>query len=116
MTAPIGTHVGEILEPMRNAVIELFFIGVGFGVGLADTFCDNFGVALLMARVFAVLALHAGRVFEEVSTQGAAHDVVELLKHELVAVKFMDVLFALPDCTFSIKPNIKRSSVFCLFR
>ena len=58
MTAPIGAHIGERFEPMGDTVIQFLFIWVGFCVGLAYAFGDYFPVALLVAGVFAILALH----------------------------------------------------------
>jgi hypothetical protein len=54
VTAPIGTHVGEILESMRNAMVELGLVWIGFGVGLRDTFGDHFRITLLVASVVTV--------------------------------------------------------------
>ena len=115
MAAPIGPHVGEVLESVRNAMIELLLIGIGFCVRLADTFCDDFGVAFLMTRVLAILALHTGRIFEEFPAKSTTHDVVELLEHKLMAVKFIDFFFALADGAFTIKTNVEGSTVFELF-
>jgi hypothetical protein len=67
VAAPVGTHVGEGLEAMRNAVVDLLFVGIGFGIGLADTLCDNTWVALLVTCQSAVRALHTSRVLEEVT-------------------------------------------------
>ncbi len=97
-------------------MVELLFIGIGFGIRFADTFGDNFSVALLVTRVFAVLALHTRRVFKKIPAQGAPHDVVELLKDKFVAVKLMNIFLALPDGSFTIESNIKWSTVFGLFR
>ena len=63
MTAPIGPHVGEILESVWDTMIELFLIRVGFCIRFADTFGDDLRVALFMARIFTILALHTGGVF-----------------------------------------------------
>ena len=63
MTAPIGPHVGEILESVWNAMIELLLIRVGFRIRFADTFGDDLRVALFMARIFTILALHTGGIF-----------------------------------------------------
>ena len=63
MTAPIGPHVGEVLKSVRYTMIEFLLIRVGFRIGFADAFRDNLGVALFMARIFAILALHSGRIF-----------------------------------------------------
>lgn len=48
VAAPVGAHVGEGLETMRNAVVDLLLVGVRLGIGLADTFCDDTRVALLV--------------------------------------------------------------------
>lgn len=69
VTAPVGTHVGKGLETMRDAVVDLLLVGVGFGIGLADTLCDDARVALLVACQAAVRTLHTSRVLEEVTTQ-----------------------------------------------
>lgn len=115
MTAPIGPHVGEVLESVRNAMIELLLIGIGFRIRLADTFCDDFGVAFLMARILAILALHTGGIFEKFSAKSTTHNVVELLEHKLMAVKFIDFFFALADGAFTVKTNVEGSTVFELF-
>jgi hypothetical protein len=43
-------------------MVDLLLIRIGFVVCFANAFCDDFGIALRMTRVFAVRALHAGRV------------------------------------------------------
>lgn len=60
-------------------MVQLLFIRIRLGIGLADALCDNFRIALLVTGVFAVLALHPRRVLEELSTQSTSHNVVELL-------------------------------------
>ena len=54
MTAPIGTHVGEVFETMRNAVVELRLVWIGFGVRLGDALGYHLWIALLVTRVVAV--------------------------------------------------------------
>lgn len=115
MTAPIGSHVREILEPVWDAMIELLLVRIGLRIRFADTFGNDFRIALLMARIFAILALHTGGVFQELSAKGTTHDVVELLKNKFMAVKFVDLFFALSDGAFTIKTNVERSSIFELF-
>lgn len=115
MAAPIGPHVGKVLESVRNAMIELLLIGIGFRIRLADTFCDDLGVAFLMTGIFAILALHTGRIFEEFSAKCTTHDIVELLEHKFMAVKFIDFFFALADGAFTVKTNVEGSAVFELF-
>lgn len=68
MTTPVGSDVRKHFETMRNPVIDLLFIRVCFRVGLADTLCDDFGVAFPVTCVFAVGALHPSRVFQEFPT------------------------------------------------
>lgn len=115
MAAPIGPHVGEVLESVGNTMIELLFVRIGFRVRFAYTFGNDLGVAFFVARVFAILALHTGGVFQKLSAKSTTHNVVELLKHKLMPVQFMDFFFALADGAFTIKTNIKGSSVFELF-
>lgn len=96
---------------MRYPVINFFFIGVGLVVRLADTLGDDFGVTLLVAGVLAVRTLHAGCVLEEISAKGAAHDVIELLRDELVTLLLVDFFLLLADSTLTVEADIKRSSV-----
>ena len=60
-------------------MIDFLFVGIRLRVRLAYAFCNHIRVALLMASELAIVTLHASRVLEKFSTQGAAHDVVELL-------------------------------------
>ena len=99
---------------MWDAMIELLLVWVGLRIRLAYALGDYFSIALLMAGIFAVLTLHASRVFEKLAAESAAHDIVELLKHEFVAVQFMDFFFALTNSTFTVESNVERPSVFDL--
>jgi hypothetical protein len=54
MTAPICTHVREVFESMRNAVVELCFVWVRLGIRLSDALGDHLRIALLVASVVAV--------------------------------------------------------------
>jgi hypothetical protein len=58
VAAPIGRDVGERLEPVRNAVVDLFFVRIGFGIALADALGDDARIALVVASILAVFALH----------------------------------------------------------
>jgi hypothetical protein len=69
MAAPVGAHVRKGLEPVGNAVVELGFVRIGFGIGLRDALGDDLGITLLVAGVVAVGTLHACRVFEEVAAK-----------------------------------------------
>jgi hypothetical protein len=84
---------------MRNPVVEFRLIRIGFGVRLCDALGDHFAIALFMARVLAVRALHSSRVLQEISAQSTPHDVIELL----------------PNGTFSVQTDVEGSSVFALF-
>ncbi len=68
MATPICTHIRELLEAMRNAMVDLLFVWIGFCVGLAYTLRDNAGIAFCVTSVLAILALHARRIFEKVPT------------------------------------------------
>lgn len=59
MAAPIGSNIGESLEAMGDAMVDLLLVRVRLGIRLADTFCDNAWVAFGVASVLAVFALHA---------------------------------------------------------
>ena len=115
MTAPVGSHVGEVFKSVWDTMIELLLIRVGLRIRFADTFSNDLGVAFFMACIFAILALHTSGILQELSTKSTTHDIVELLEHKFMAVKFMDLFFALADGTFTIKTNIEGSSVFELF-
>jgi hypothetical protein len=69
-----------------------------------------------VASVLAVRALHASRVLEEVSTVCTAHDVVERLHRELVAVLLDDVFLLLADSALAPKTGIKVALGVCLPR
>ena len=58
MTAPIRTHIRKLLKTMWDPVIDLLLVRIGFRIRLADTFRNHARVALGMAGIFAVLALH----------------------------------------------------------
>lgn len=54
VTAPVGAHVRERLEPVGNPVVDLLLVRIGLGVGLADALGDDLGVAFLVAGQAAV--------------------------------------------------------------
>lgn len=54
VAAPVGAHVGEGLETVRDAMVDLLLVGIGFCVGLADALCDDAWVALLVTCQSAV--------------------------------------------------------------
>lgn len=114
MATPVGRDIGERLETMRNTMVDFLLIRISLIVGLADTLSDDLGVTFPMACVLAVGTLHTGCVLEEVSAQSTAHDVVELLRDELVALLFVDFFLFLTDGTLSVETNVERTSVFKL--
>ena len=91
---------------MRDAMVDLLFLRVRLSVTLADTFGDNAGVTLGVASVLAVLALHTGRVLEEISAERTAHDIVELLRYEFVSLFLVDFFLSLTNRTLPIQTNI----------
>jgi hypothetical protein len=68
VAAPVRGDVGESFETVRNAVVDLLFVGIGLVVGLADTFGDNLGVTPFVTGILAVRTLHACGVLEEFPT------------------------------------------------
>ena len=115
MATPVRPNVGEVFKAVRNAMVDLFLILVCLIIRLADTFCDNFGIALCMTSIFAVCTLHAGRVFEEVPTKRASHDIVKLLLDELVALFLVNFFLFLSNGSLSIQTDIEWSPSNCLF-
>jgi hypothetical protein len=107
MTAPISAHVGKVFESMRDAMVEFGLIWIGLGVRLRDTLGDHLWVTLLVASVIAVRTLHAGSVLEELTTESATHDVIELLLHEFVAILFDNFFFALANSAFATKSDVE---------
>ena len=95
-------------------MIDLLLVGVGLGVGLADTFGDHARVALVVAGIFAVLALHASAALQEITAKSTAHNVVELALHKFVPVHLVNFVLALPDGTLSSKTQVDRPAVLIL--
>lgn len=92
-------------------MVDLLLVGVRLRITLANTLRNDARVALRVAGVLAVLALHPGGVLEELATERAAHNVVELLLDELVAVHLVDVLLALADGSLSPQPEVDGPAV-----
>ena len=115
MAAPIGPHVGEVFESVWDPMIKLLFIWVGFRIRFADTFCYYLRVAFFVARIFAILTLHTGGVFEKLSAKSTTHNIVKLLEDKFMAVQLMDFFLALADSAFTVEANVEWSSVFKLF-
>ena len=114
MTAPVRRNVAEGLEPVWDPVVDLLFVGISLGIRFADTFGDNTRVTFRMASVFAVLALHPRGILEEIPAQRTAHDVVELMLHELVPIHLVDLFLALTDSSFATKSQINWATVLIL--
>ena len=107
MTTPICTDVREIIEAMRNAMVDLLFVWVRLVICLADAFCDDFRIAFGVAGVLAIRTLHAGRILEKVSTKRAPHNIVKLLFDELVALLLVHLFLLLANSTLSVEANIE---------
>jgi len=115
VTTPIGRDIGESLEAMRNTVVDLLLVGVRFVVGLADTLGDDLWITLSVTGIFTVGTLHAGSIFQEIATKRTTHDVVELLRHKLVALLLVNFFLSLADGTLSIQTDVERPAIFQLF-
>lgn len=111
MAAPVGRNVGEAFPAVGNPMVDLFLVRVGLVVRLADTLGNDLGVAFAMASVLAIRTLHARGVFEELSTQSAAHDVVELLGDELVTLLLVNLFLLLAHGTLTVETDVERTTV-----
>lgn len=100
---------------MWNAMVQLCLVRICFCVRLRDTFRHHVWVTLFVASVFAVRALHASSILEELATKRTTHDVVELLLHEFVAVLLDNVLLSLANGTLSSERSIEGLLVSCVF-
>lgn len=114
VTTPVRAHIRKLLETMRNTVIDLLLVRIRLCVGFADTLRDNTAVALSVTSVLAVLALHTCRILEKIAAECTTHDVVELLRNELVAIHLVNLFLPLSNGTFSVQTSIKSLLRFCL--
>ena len=60
-----------------------------------------------MTRVLAVFALIPRCVFEEFATESTAHDLIELLHNEFMAVDFMHFFLALTNGSLTTETTFK---------
>lgn len=107
VATPVRANIGELLETMRNAMIDLLLIRISLRVGFTDTLCNHAGVTFGVAGVLAVLALHTGRVLQEVPAKCTSHNIVELLRHELVTKHLVNQLLALANGSLTVKTDIE---------
>lgn len=96
-------------------MINLLFVRICLVVGFADALREDFRITTAVASVFAIFTLHTRAVFEKFAAKRTAHDIVELLRDELVALFFVDFFFPLTNSTLPIKANIEWSTIFHLF-
>lgn len=114
MATPVGRNVSESFKPMRDAVVDFLLVGIGLVVGFANTLGDNLGVTFAMASILAIGALHPRCIFQEVAAKCTTHNIIELLRNELVALLFVDLFLPLSDSTLAIQSNVERSSILQL--
>lgn len=107
VATPVGANIGELLETMRNAMIDLLLIRISLRIGFTDTLRNHARVTFRVAGVLAVLALHTGRVLEEVAAKCTSHDIVKLLRHELVTEHLVDQFLTLANGSLTVKSNIE---------
>ena len=114
MTTPVGRDVGKSFEPMGDTMIDLFFVGVGLVVGFADTLGDDLLITFAVASILAVSTLHTGRILQEVAAKSTAHDVVKLLRNELVSLLLVDFFLLLSDGSLTVQSNVEWTAVLQL--
>lgn len=95
-------------------MIDLLLIRISLRIGFTDALRNHAGVALRVAGVLAVLALHTGRVLQEVAAKRTSHDIVKLLRYELVSEHLVDQLLTLANGSLTVKTNIEWSPVLGL--
>ena len=95
-------------------MVDLLLVQVRLCIALADALGNYAGVALGVASILAIFALHAGAVLEEFRAEGTPHDVVKLVLDKLVPVHFVHSLFLLPDGALTIEPQIDWPAVLVL--
>jgi phosphatidylglycerophosphatase A len=93
---------------MRNTVVDLALVRIGLVIRLRNALGNDFPVAAFVASKLAVGALHASRILEQLSTQSAAHDVVELLLDEFVAILLVDFFLSLTNGSLAAESLIER--------
>lgn len=114
MAAPVGRDVGKSFETMRDTVVDLLLVGIGLVVGLADTLGDDLGITFAMTSIFAIGTLHAGSILQEIAAKSTTHDVVKLLRDELVSLLLVDFFLLLADGTLTVQSDIEWSSILQL--
>lgn len=112
MATPTGRDVRITLEPMRNTMIDFLLVWIGFVVRFANTFGDDFRVTFLVTRVLAICTLHACSILQEIPTESAAHNVIELLCNEFMSLLLVDLFLLLTNSTLPIETDIKWPSIF----
>lgn len=96
-------------------MVELRFIGIRLRIRLRYALGDYLGVTLLVTSVSAVRTLHAGAIFEEISTKSTAHDIVELLLDKFMAILLVYVFFPLANSSFTAKSEVEGLLIFIVF-
>ncbi len=94
-------------------MINLLFVRISLCIRLAYTLRDHTRIALRVASIFTVLALHARGILEEIAAQRTSHNVIELLLDELVAVHLVNFLLPLPNGALATKSSCLKA-VWCV--
>lgn len=88
-------------------MINLLLIRISLRIGFTDALCNHAGVTFGVAGVLAVFALHTGGVLEKVAAKRTSHDIVKLLRYELVSEHLMDQFLTLANGSLTVKTNIE---------
>lgn len=110
MTAPVGGYIGEWFKTMGDTMVDFLFVRVCLIVRFTNAFRNHLRVTFAMASVLAVGTLHASRILQEISTKSTTHNVIKLLRNELMPLLFVDFLFFLADGSLTVEAYIERSS------
>lgn len=104
MAAPVWAQVRVRLESVGDVVVNLVLIALGLNVRLRDALCEDFGVAVLVTHVAAVVALVAVARDQELVAERTEDDLEELALDKLVAVHLVDLALALLDGSLAAEP------------
>ena len=115
MTTPVGRDIRKSFPTMGDAVVDLLLVRVGLVIGLADALGNDLGIAPSVTQILAVGTLHTSSVLQQLTTEGTAHDVVELLINEFMALLLGNNLLLLPNGTLAIKSSIVHAAAARVF-
>lgn len=65
-----------------------------------------------MTDVFAIRTLHTRGILQELPAKRTTHNIIELLRNELVALLFVDFFLLLTNGTLTVETDIEGAAIF----